>query len=136
MSHDRIRAFNKYIFNRLTRTFAGASHSPFALIRHVGRRSGKAYETPIIVEPMGDGVVIALTYGPDVDWYRNVLAAGHARLRWHGRTYTLEYPESTNRATALAAFALPARLVLRLLGIQHFVRMKARIVERVIEAQS
>jgi hypothetical protein len=33
-----------------------------------------------MVEPTTDGVVIALTYGPEVDWYRNVLAAGHCEL--------------------------------------------------------
>ena len=126
MSHNRIRAFNKHIFNRLIYTFAGAAHSPFALIRHVGRRSGAPYETPIIVEPMGDDIVIALTYGPAVDWYRNVLAAGQATLRWHGRTYALEQPEPIDPAVALPAFPLAARLILRLLGTQHFVRMKAQ----------
>ena len=126
MSHDRIRAFNKHIFNRLIHTFAGAAHSPFALIRHVGRRSGKPYETPIIVMPFGDGIVIALTYGPEVDWYRNVLAAGQATLRWHGRAYALEQPESIDRAQALAAFPVLPRLILGLLGTRHFVRMKAK----------
>jgi deazaflavin-dependent oxidoreductase (nitroreductase family) len=126
MPHDRIRAFNKQIFNRLIHAFAGAAHSPFALIRHVGRRSGKPYETPIIVRPMGDGIVIALTYGPEVDWYRNVLAAGQATLRWHGGTYTLDQPEPVERRAALPLFPAAARLILRLLGVQHFVRMKAR----------
>ena len=126
MAHNSIRAFNKHIFNRLIHTFAGAAHSPFAVIRHVGRRSGKPYETPIIVEPMGDGIVIALTYGPEVDWYRNVLAAGQATLRWHGGTYALEQPEPIDRAIALTAFPAPLRPILRLLGTQHFVHMKAR----------
>src|SRR5947208_17072316 len=91
MSHNHLRDFNKNIFNRLIHTFAGASYSPFALIRHVGRRSGTPYETPIIVEPIGDdSVVIALTYGPAVDWYRNDLAAGRARLAWQGRHSALD----------------------------------------------
>src|SRR5947208_8466812 len=126
MSHNHLRDFNKNIFNRLIHTFAGASYSPFALIRHVGRRSGTPYETPIIVEPIGDdSVVIALTYGPAVDWYRNVLAAGRATLRWHGRTYALDKPEPIDRATALPAFPAPLRLILRMPGTQHFVRMKS-----------
>ena len=45
MSHNRIRTFNKYITSPLLRTFASRSHGPFAIIRHVGRRSGKPYET-------------------------------------------------------------------------------------------
>lgn len=122
MAHQRIRIFNKHILNRILGVRAGASYSPFAAIRHVGRRSGASYETPIIVEPLDKGVVIALTYGPQVDWYRNVLAAGQATLRWHGRTYTLTRPQPIEQASALSAFPLPARLILRLLGTEHFVR--------------
>ena len=55
MTHNRIRTFNKYVTNRITRRFASFSHGPFALIRHVGRRSGKLYETPIMVEPTAEG---------------------------------------------------------------------------------
>jgi hypothetical protein len=32
-----------------------------------------------------DGFVIALTYGPDRDWVRNVLAAGGCTIEWRGR---------------------------------------------------
>ena len=59
MSHTRIRSFNKHILNRLTRKFASFSRGPFPVIRHPGRRSGKPYETPIMIEPLGDGFVIA-----------------------------------------------------------------------------
>src|ERR687884_2070620 len=93
MLSKRIRYFNKYVFNRLMLRFAGSSRSRFAVVRHVGRRSGRSYETPIIVAPMGADVVVALTYGPQVDWYRNLRAAGHAILRWQGRTYTVEEPQ-------------------------------------------
>ena len=126
MSHNRIRGFNKHIFNRLIRRFAGVSNTPFAIIRHVGRRSGAAYETPIIVEPLGDGFVIALTYGPKVDWYRNVQAAGHSALLWHRKAYALEQPEQIDPQTALPVFPPPLRQILRLLGTQQFVRMRAQ----------
>lgn len=124
MSHDRIRTFNKHITNRITRRFASCSHGPFAVIRHVGRRSGKPYETTIMIWPMGDGFVIALTYGPEVDWYRNVLAAGHCRVLWHGREYALGKPEPIEVKTALRAFPPLVRMILRLSGTQHFVSMK------------
>jgi len=130
MSHKRIRTFNKYVTNRVTRWFASFSHGPFAIICHVGRRSGKPYETTIMVEPAGDSFVIALTYGPEVDWYRNVLAAGHATLLWHGRTYTLDKPESLAVQTGLSVFPQPQKSILRLLGIQHFVSMKYQEVAR------
>ena len=63
MSHTAIRAFNKHYFNRLVHRFAGVSRTPFALIRHVGRRSGKPYETPIIVMPQGNGFASLICLG-------------------------------------------------------------------------
>ena len=51
MFRDRIRAFNKYVTNPLLRRCANFSRGPFAIIRHVGRRSGKPYETVIWVWP-------------------------------------------------------------------------------------
>ena len=124
MAHSAIRAFNKRYFNRLVHRFAGISRTPFALLRHVGRRSGKPYETPIIVMPQGKSFVIALTYGPEVDWYRNVQAAGGATLLWHNQEYALKPPEQLDVKTGLAAFPPPFRQILGVLGTQHFVRMK------------
>jgi deazaflavin-dependent oxidoreductase (nitroreductase family) len=121
---NRIRFFNKRVTNRLTMTFAGASHSPISIVGHVGRRSRKTYETPVVVEPVPDGFVFALTYGPDVDWYRNVLAAGHCTLVWHGQKYALEKPAPIDAKAALPAFPLVFRSMLRLIGTQHFLRMK------------
>ena len=128
MAYNRIRTFNKYVVNPILRRFASFSRGPFAVIHHVGRRSGKPYATPIIVEPMGNKFVIALTYGPEVDWYRNVRAAGHSTLLWHGKTYTLEQPEPIDREQALPAFPLPARMILRMLNRQHFVGMQRQEV--------
>jgi len=80
MFNHRIRIINKHITNPLLHRFAQLSRGPFAVIRHVGRRSGKPYETTIMVWPLRDGFVIALTYGSEVDWYRNILAAEHCTL--------------------------------------------------------
>jgi deazaflavin-dependent oxidoreductase (nitroreductase family) len=121
---NRIRHFNKRVTNRVTMQFAGLRYSPISIIRHVGRRSGKLYETPVIVEPLAEGFVFALTYGPDVDWYRNILATGRATLRWHGKEYALEKPEPIDRQAALPAFPQPFRLILRLVGPRHCFRMK------------
>jgi deazaflavin-dependent oxidoreductase (nitroreductase family) len=134
MSHKRIRSFNKYITNPLLRTFANASRGPFAVIHHVGRRSGKSYETTIMIWRMGDDFVIALTYGPDVDWYRNLQAAGHGRLLWHGKRYAIEKPEPIDVTTALTAFPPTFRPLFRLLGVQHFLRVKYQLVGSTMEA--
>jgi hypothetical protein len=59
----RLRTFVKHFVNPLMRNFARSSRGPFALLRHVGRRSGKTYEIPIMVRRVEDGFVIVLTIG-------------------------------------------------------------------------
>ncbi len=125
MFPDRIRVFNKYVTNRILRVFASFSRGPFAIIRHVGRRSGKPYETVIMVWPMEEGFVIALTYGKSVDWYRNILAAGGGTVFWHRRVYAFEKPEPIDAKTALPALPAAFRPILRRVGIQDFVWMKS-----------
>jgi hypothetical protein len=113
----------KYTLNPLTRRLAHSSFGPFSIIRHVGRRSGKQYETPIIVALAENGFVIELTYGPDVDWYKNVLAAGGCTVIWHDKDYVIDKLEPMDTDLGRSAFPLPARLILYLLGRQHFVKM-------------
>ncbi len=125
MARDRIRTFNKYVTNRVLRGFAHSSRGPFAVIRHVGRRSGKPYETTIMVWPKGDEFVIALTYGPEVDWLRNLTASGKGTLLWHGRNFAIGRPEPVDSAAALPAFPLPIRFILGRLGTHQFVHVKA-----------
>ena len=45
------------------------------IVHHVGRRSGRPYETPVLLTPIDGGFLIPLTYGPDRDWVRNVTAS-------------------------------------------------------------
>jgi deazaflavin-dependent oxidoreductase (nitroreductase family) len=126
MLRDRIRTFNKHVTNRLLRRFASSSHGPFAIISHVGRHSGKPYETVIWVWPTREGFVIALTYGSKVDWYRNMLAAGGGTVFWHRRPYAVGKPEPIAAETALPAFPAPFRLIFRTFGRQEeFVQMKS-----------
>lgn len=93
-------------------------------MRHVGRRSGKSYETPIIVAPEGKDFIIALTYGPTVDWYRNVTAAEHGTIIWQGKTIAVGKPEQMNPASGIQAFSALERFVLRRIDLQYFVRVK------------
>jgi deazaflavin-dependent oxidoreductase (nitroreductase family) len=72
--------FNRVATNRVLGKLAGRVPS-FAAVRHDGRRSGRVYETPINVFRTSDGYVAALTYGPDTDWVKNVLAAGRCELK-------------------------------------------------------
>ena len=121
----RVRTFNKHVTNRVLRGFTHLSHGPFAIIRHVGRRSKKLYETVIWVWPLREGFVIALTYGPEVDWYRNLLAAGGGTVIWHKRVYTVGKPEPIDVKNALPAFPAFFRPLFRRAGMKDFVWMRS-----------
>jgi deazaflavin-dependent oxidoreductase (nitroreductase family) len=110
----------KNTLNRGTSRLAQSGHGPFSLIRHVGRKTGRTYETPLILARLGDDFVAELTYGPDVAWYRNVVAAGHCEVIFHGVGYTIDRIEPLDAAAGLKAFGYPAEFVLRLLGRSHF----------------
>ena len=87
-----ISPFTKRVVNPLTRRLADRLPG-FGLVTHVGRHSGRTYHTPLNVFRRGDGYVFALTYGPDVDWVRNVIAAGGCTMRTRGRTVRLVDPQ-------------------------------------------
>ncbi len=125
MFPDRMRYVAKHVINRLTSRNAGSAKSHFAILHHVGRRSGKSFETPIMVSRLGDDFVLALTYGPKVDWYRNLQANGQGTLTWNGKNYTIEKLEPLDSTTGLAVHHLHERMVLRMLKVQDFVRVKA-----------
>ena len=112
----------KHTLNRLTTRLAKGTRGPFALVRHVGRRSGKLYETPLIVQPTSGGLVIELTYGDRVDWYRNVRAAGGCRLLLHGTERIITGFEPMDAAAGRAAFTPAQQLILRVLRRKHFVK--------------
>ena len=87
-----IRPFTTYIFNPFSRLFLG--HLPlFGIIRHRGRRSGQLYRAPVNVFRDGGDYIVALTYGSQVQWVQNVLAAGGCELETRGRVVQLTDPD-------------------------------------------
>jgi deazaflavin-dependent oxidoreductase (nitroreductase family) len=113
----------KYTLNRYTTRVARGPHGRFALVRHVGRKSGKTYETPIIARPIAGGFMIELTYGPEVDWYRNITAANGCHLIYHGVDHVIIGIEPVSVEEGIAAFSPFQRVVLTLLKRKHFVRL-------------
>ena len=110
----------KHSLNRVTVPLARAGHGPFALVRHVGRRSGRPYETPLLLARLGDDFVAELTYGPNVDWHRNVMAAGRCEVVAGGVVHEIDRIEPLPTAAGLRAFGNPAAPVLRLLRRRDF----------------
>jgi deazaflavin-dependent oxidoreductase (nitroreductase family) len=114
----------KHTLNPLTRRLGHSSFGPFAIVRHIGRRSGNVYETPIIVAPVKDGFVIELTYGYDVDWHKNVLAAGGCTVLWRDKEFVINKIEPIDAESGRAAFSPPQQFILRILRRKEFEKLK------------
>ncbi|OBH72098.1 nitroreductase [Mycobacterium intracellulare] len=82
---------NKIGLNRFTKYIAPWAPG-WAIVVHRGRKSGRSFRTPLWAFRRHNGFVIALTYGPETDWVRNVLAAGGCELQTRRRRYQLGAP--------------------------------------------
>ena len=120
----RVARFNKVATNRvlglLTPRLPG-----FGTVVHRGRRSGRIYRTPVNMFRTADGYVIALTYGPDSDWVRNVLAAGECEVETVGRTVHLTGPRLVHDE-ARKDMPSGVRHLLGLVGVADFLHLEPK----------
>lgn len=121
---NAIRTSNRYLLNPLMLRFAGGKNWYAAAIEHTGRRSGKVYTTPVVAERITDGFVIPLPYGTDVDWLRNVRAAGRATIFSHGEKYEVVRPEIIAAAEALPMLSGSRRRTFERVGIEAYLRVR------------
>ncbi len=124
-----IRPMTK-VLNPVIVRLAGRRHFAMAAqIQHVGRRSGKVYVTPVTAHVHGDVILIALTFGNQSHWTRNVRAADGCTIRINGRTYLATSPQFLSREQAgpllKAAFSPMQRAGTRMLGVRQFLRLDA-----------
>lgn len=113
---------NKVGLNRVTRPLM--RHLPgFGVVRHRGRRSGRVYETPVNVFPTPATVVVALTYGPDTDWVKNVLAAGECEIQTRGRWVHCTAPR-LYRDPERHGMPPLVRTVLAAIGVEEFLELQ------------
>ncbi|HEX3612943.1 MAG TPA: nitroreductase family deazaflavin-dependent oxidoreductase [Sporichthyaceae bacterium] len=95
--------------------FAGA---PMIIVHHVGRSSGKTFETPLVYQPAADGrmyVIASAAGAPEhPQWYRNLTAAGSATVEVGDETFVVKVSELTgaerdriyaNQVAAMPGFA-------------------------------
>ena len=116
-----VRQWNKAGLNKVTRRIAPWLPG-LGVVVHRGRRSGRVYQTPVNVFATEDGYVFALTYGPDADWVKNVLAAGGCELRTGGRVVRLTAPR-LYRDEARRGIRPLERQVLRVIGVADFLSL-------------
>ena len=120
-----VRGFNKRLLNPLMMRLAGRKHWYASVVEHTGRRSGSHYATPVVVERVPDGFVIPLPYGVDVDWLRNIVAAGHANIRAHGQSYEVVQPEVISAEAAIPQLRPERRRIYGWLGVKNYLQVKS-----------
>jgi hypothetical protein len=118
------RIINKRYLNPLMLKFAGRKYSPQAIVYHKGRKSGRSYSTPIVLEPITDGFIIPLPYGADVDWCRNILAASQCTIQWHGNTYTVVEPALINAADVINDLPPVRQKIFQMIGVKHVLKVR------------
>ncbi len=116
-----VAAFHRAVTNRVASRFV-ARLPGFAIVTNVGRKSGKLYRTPVNVFRRPDGFLIALTYGRDSGWVRNVLAAGGCHLETRCGQYQLFKPVLTHDPTR-RHFPLVTRVILGLIDANDFLHL-------------
>jgi deazaflavin-dependent oxidoreductase (nitroreductase family) len=116
-----IARFNRRFTNKLTSKVAGYLPG-FAVVSHVGRKSGRTYRTPVNAFRTDDGYIIALTYGSESDWAKNLLAAGSCEIQTRGRWVRLISPR-IETDTSKSWAPLPVRLILGLIGAPQYMRL-------------
>jgi deazaflavin-dependent oxidoreductase (nitroreductase family) len=116
-----VAAFNLAVTNRITSRFTARLPS-FGILTHVGRGSGRVYRTPVNVFRAPEGFLIALTYGRESEWVRNVIAAGGCKPQTRGVQYRLSAPTIVRDPTR-RRFPIPVRIVLQLIGADDFMQL-------------
>jgi deazaflavin-dependent oxidoreductase (nitroreductase family) len=118
-----VAAFNLAVTNRITSRFARRLPG-FGILTHVGRKSGRVYRTPVNVFRAPEGFLIALTYGRESEWVRNVLAANGCQLETRRVRYLLSAPTIVHDPTR-RRFPLLVRMMLRIIGASDFMQLSA-----------
>lgn len=111
---------NRSVTNRVTRPFASRLGG-FAVLYHRGRKSGATYETPFNAWRHGEWIVVALTYGDDVDWLKNARAAKESNIVMRGKTLKVGRPVDLSTEDGMALMSTLVRRVLKMIDVDQFV---------------
>lgn len=119
--------FNRRIANPVVRLVAGWL-PPLAIIQHHGRRTGRAFATPVVAFRTADGLVVGVLYGEVSDWVRNVQAAGGAQVKRRAVLSDYRHPRLVSREAGLSLVPLLLRGPFRALKVRSFLELTANDV--------
>jgi deazaflavin-dependent oxidoreductase (nitroreductase family) len=118
----RLIGFYRTYYNPTVRRLA-ARLPTMGVMHHTGRRSGREYRTVLNVFRHRFGYVIAIAYGRESDWVRNVMAKGSCDVVTMGRRVHLVHPRIVVDETR-RLLPLPWRPVLKLLKVKDFLLLE------------
>lgn len=119
-----VRRMNRAVTNPQMMKTAGQPGAIAGVVRHVGRKSGTPYETPITPYPTDRGFDIALPYGSSPDWLKNMVAAGSAVIVHEGVAYSVDQPEVILTADAIDNVPPNEQRSLRAFAVDNFLRVR------------
>jgi deazaflavin-dependent oxidoreductase (nitroreductase family) len=123
---DRIVRPLTHRLNPLILRIAGGWWFPmFSLLHHRGHKSGRMYATPISAMPRGGFFWLAVTFGENAGWVRNIMAAREADLRYRGIDYHLVAAVMLDGAAVKSELPGIVRFGMPLLGVHKVIRMRA-----------
>ena len=120
---DMVRVFNKHVLNPPMLLAAGRKYWYAGVIEHTGRRSGKKYATPVVIEKVSGGFLIPLPYGTHVDWLRNVQAMGRTTVRVHGQSFDAAEPVVIDAPTAAGLLSARRQREFGRVGIKSYLKL-------------
>ncbi len=109
---------NKRVFNRWE-----LKRGVRPVLIHVGRTSGKTYETPLDAHRVDGGYIFICNYGSRSDWVRNILASGMASLRIGAERVDLVAPRLITAEEALQQLPAGTKTPPRSMNVTEFLRM-------------
>jgi hypothetical protein len=124
-----VRRLNRRFFNPHQMRTAGTPGAYASVIRHRGRTSGRHYVTPVGPTRTADGFVIALPYGTQADWLRNVVHHGFATVVHEGATYDVDSPQVVPTTSVIDELPSGEGRLLRRFNVSQCLRL--RVVTRV-----
>lgn len=94
-----VAKFNRRITNPIAVRFGG--WAPLnGTLEHVGRKSGKTYQTPLNIFETADGFVVPIGYGLESHWVQNALAGGPLTVHKAGRMIPVADARIVSKADA------------------------------------
>lgn len=97
--------------------------SPFVIVHHTGRMTGRHYTTPLAGFSTSDGMILTPTYGLAADWVRNILTAESFDIDRRGSLITVANARVVSRAEVRPFLPPLVRVAMRILRVESYVRV-------------